>query len=209
MALPETIPVKYTEGEDAYLSVRPIVRQRFSLEELLDMVLGITGKNVARIQQILRSGTVTYHSYRYWWAGFEAGAEDLSALLARFPDAEPARGFRPEQCTAIVFESGGQEHWFLELSREAASQKRFLRTDSLWDCALRLVKGAPPAYVEYSYAYRADLYGREVSAQEAAMLASDAARVGPRALRARLARLPATTRILFVCPRIKSAFARS
>jgi hypothetical protein len=59
--LPETIPVKYTEEEAEYLSMRPLVRQTFRLAELVDMVVSVTGKDPGRIQQILRSGTVVYH----------------------------------------------------------------------------------------------------------------------------------------------------
>jgi hypothetical protein len=72
VALPETIPVRYTEEEAEYLSVRPVVRQTFRLQELVDMVLSVTGKDLARVRQILRSGTVVFHFYRYWWQGFEA-----------------------------------------------------------------------------------------------------------------------------------------
>jgi hypothetical protein len=58
--LPETIPVKYTEEEAEYVSIRPVVRQSFRAAELVDMVLAVTGKDLPRIQQILRSGTVVF-----------------------------------------------------------------------------------------------------------------------------------------------------
>ncbi len=70
MPLPEAIPIRYTEEEAGYVSFRPVVRQSFRPDQLLDMVLSVTGKDVARIKQILRSGTVVFHFYRYWWTGF-------------------------------------------------------------------------------------------------------------------------------------------
>jgi len=52
--LPETIPVRYTEEEADNFSIRPVKRQTFRLRELVDMVLRVTGKDLPRVQQILR-----------------------------------------------------------------------------------------------------------------------------------------------------------
>ena len=109
MPLPETIAVKYTEEEAEYLSVRPLVRQTFRSAELVDMILSVTGKDVARIQQILRSGTVVFHFYRYWWQGFESNAGEISTLLEKYPNADPSRPFRAEECSAVLFETSGSE----------------------------------------------------------------------------------------------------
>ncbi len=202
MALPETIPVRYTEEEAEYLSVRPVVRQTFRLQELIDMVLGVTGKDLARIQQILRSGTVVFHFYRYWWQGFEADAGELGAFLTRFPDADPARVFRAEECAAVLLESSGQPpRHSVELGRQAASRKPLLRSRSLWDCLLALGRAQPPSYQGYSYERHADLYRLALSPEQTAALLRDAARLAPRELRAGLRRLPETTRIVFICPR--------
>ena len=202
MALPETIPVRYTEEEAEYLSVRPVVRQTFRLQELIDMVLGVTGKDLARIQQILRAGTVVFHFYRYWWQGFEADAGELGVLLARFPDADPRRVFRPEECAAVLLESGGQPpRHSVELGQKAASRKPLLRSRSLWECLLALGLAQAPSYQGYSYERRADLYQLALSPQQVAALLRDAARLAPRELRPGLRRLPETTRIVFICPR--------
>jgi hypothetical protein len=212
MALPETIPVRYTEEEAEYLSVRPVVRQTFRLDELLDMLLGITGKDVPRLRQILRAGTVVFHFYRYWWQGFEADAEDLAAVLARFPDADPTRAFRAEECTAVLLESGGDppRHSF-EIGREAASRKGLFRSQSFWDCLMELGRQQPPSYQEYSYLQHADLYQLLVSSEQVSSLVRDASRLAPRELRGRfglgrfgrgaLGRLAQSTRVVFVCPR--------
>ena len=47
------------------------------------MILTVTGKDSARIRQILRSGTVVFHFYKYWWEGFEMSEAELAPLLAR------------------------------------------------------------------------------------------------------------------------------
>lgn len=204
MSLPETISVRYTEEEAEYLSVRPIVRQTFRLPELIDMVLGVTGKDIARIQQVLRSGTVVFHSYRYWWPGFEADAEELARLLAAFPDADPARKFRAEECTAVLLESAGQppRHAF-ELTRELTSRRRLLRSRSFWDCLLALGQVQEPDYQGYSYGRRADLYQLALAPAQVAALLRDASQLARRELWRALHHLPETTRIVFVCPREK------
>jgi hypothetical protein len=210
--LPETIAVKFTEEEAEYLSVRPLVRQTFRSAELVDMILSVTGKDVARIQQILRSGTVVFHFYRYWWQGFESDAKELGALLEKYPDADPSRPFRAEECTAVLLETGGHgARRPLELPREAASAKRLFRTRSFWDCLMDLARPeagahppvAMPAYLEYSYTRQADIFVRSLSATEAAALAQEAERLAPRALRARMKPLPSVSRILFILPREK------
>jgi hypothetical protein len=200
--LPETIPVKYTEEEAEYLSLRPVVRQTFAIRELVDMVLGVTGKDMHRIQQILRSGTVVYHAYRYWWTGFEAEGSELRSILSSFPDRDPARPFRIEDCAAVLFESGGHPpRHSVEVSRDAAGRKRLFRLRSFWDSLATLAHARTPDYLDYSYQRRADLYAMEVSPDELAALARDAQRLATRSLRGQLATLAATTRIVFVCPR--------
>lgn len=201
--LPDTIAVKYTEEEAQYLSVRPLVRQTFRLAELVDMILGVTGKDLARIRQILRSGTVVFHFYRYWWQGFETDEAELRALLATYPDADSARPFRAEECTAVLFESGAPSRAPLELRREHAAQRRLLRSRSFWDWLMDLARKSAPAYVDYSYARRADLYALDLSPAQQAALAREARRLSTRALRAQMQRLPPPGRVIFVCPRGK------
>ena len=202
MPLPETIPVKYTEEEAEYLSLRPVVRQTFRIRELVDMVLGVTGKDVPRIRQILRSGTVVFHFYRYWWAGFEAEEGELRALLGSFPDRDPARLFHMDDCSAVLFESGGHPpRYSVEIRREAASRKRLFHSRSFWDRIAALAQARPPAYVDYSYPRRADLYGVDVSPSEIEALVQDAQHLATRSLRVQLTKLAATARVVFVCPR--------
>ena len=206
MPLPEVIPVRYTEEEAGYVSFRPVVRQSFRPDQLLDMVLSVTGKDAARIRQILRSGTVVFHFYRYWWTGFDVEANQLAGLLAAFPDANPGRPFRAEECTAALLEtSGDPPRHSLELSRGEANKKRLFRSRSFWNLLLELARTQAPKYRDYSYARRADAFVRELAADEAAALARDAQRLAIRSLRARLQSFPEAARVIFLCPRKRNA----
>jgi len=201
---PETIPVKYTEEEAEYLSMRPLVRQTFRLAELVDMVVSVTGKDPGRIQQILRSGTVVYHFYRYWWTGFDVDAKQLATLVAAFPDADPARPFRAEECTSALLEtSSDAPRHSLELARAEAARKRLFRSRSFWDRLLELARAQAPKYQDYSYARRADVFARALSPAEAAALQRDALRLATRSLRVQLQSFPEPARVIFLCPRSK------
>jgi hypothetical protein len=202
MALPESIPIRYTDEEAGYITIRPVVRQTFRFDELLDMILGVTGKNVARIRQILRSGTVVYHYYRYSWLGFDADEAELGASLTAFPDADASRAFSSDACATAVFESGGAySKPLLELDRAAGSQRRMFRGQSFWERLLEISANEKPEYQGYSYIYRADLYHLELNGRNAEQIARAANRLAPRNLRTALSVLPGAARIVFVCPR--------
>ena len=205
MALPETIAVRYTEDEAEYVSLRPIVRQTFQIDELVDMILSVTRKDATRVAQILRAGTIAFHGYSYWWTGFDAPEVELIPKLEKFPDAEPSRPFDPAACVAIVFESGGiPPRHSVELSRSAASRRRFFRPRSFWDELNALAIANPPMYRDYSYARHADVYLSALTPDDAAHLAAAARRALPRSLSASVKYLPEATRILWICPRNNS-----
>lgn len=202
MPLPQTIRVKYTEEEAEYVSIRPLVQQEFRGSELVDMVLSVTGKDPARIQQILRSGTIVFHSYRYWWQGFEADSPALEEILGRYPDPDASRPFRADDCREIILESSGSPpSHSIHLPRDASDKKRLLRSRSFWDCLLDFARASAPAYRDYSYALRGDIYDLPLSKQQIARLAADARRYATRALRPQLSVLPSITRVSFLCPR--------
>lgn len=202
MPLPESIAVKYTEEEAGAISMRPVVRQTFRAPELVDMIVGVAGKDSQRLRQILRSGTVVFHAYRYWWQGFEPDPAALEEILARYPDADPSRPFQPENCAEAVFESGNPApRPLLRIRREAAIRKRLLRSRSFWDSLMTLARQSPVVYREYSYSARGDIYVMSLSTAQRARLAEDAARLAPRSLRASLAALPPASHLAFLCPR--------
>jgi hypothetical protein len=202
MPLPETIPVRYTEEEAGYVTVRPVVRQTFRLDELLDMILSVAGKDLARVRQLLHSGTVVYHFYRYNWTGFDASDAELAAALSRFPEADPSRPFAAAACKSATFESGGvtPQH-LLELDRAAGSKRRFLRARSFWDCLLEIAEREKPAYQSYSYTEHADLYRMPLDERLTAEIDRVAEQTAPRNLRAALSAGSGAARIVFICSR--------
>jgi hypothetical protein len=206
--LPETIPVRYTEEEAGYVTVRPLVRQTFRLDELLDMILSVAGKDAARIRQLLHSGTVVYHFYRYSWTGFDADETELAAALAHFPDADPSRPFDAGLCTHAVFDGSGENpRHLLDLDRADASKRRLFRGQSFWERLLEIAAEENLAYEKYSYGRRADLYRMGLDADVSPRIAEAANRLATGKLRSTLRLLPGAASILFVCPR-KTAAAK-
>src|SRR5437899_7248946 len=125
MPLPETISMRFTEEDAGYVTVRPVVKQTFRLAELADMVVSVTGKNAARVQQIFRTGTVVYNGYRYWWDGFLANENEVTGLLALFPDDNPSRPFNSAQVTAVSLEIGaGTQPSRFTITRSGAAANR-------------------------------------------------------------------------------------
>jgi hypothetical protein len=202
MPLPETISVRYTDEEAGYVTVRPVVRQTFRLNELLDMVLSVAGKNVTRVRQLLHSGTVVYHFFRYTWTGFDVDEAELAAALARFPDADPSRPFAPEQCNLALLESvGPNPRYILELHRAAGSKRRLFREKSFWERLLEIAMKEKVHYHSYSYGRRADLYRLDLNSENVFQLSESAERLAPGNVRATLTALHGAASILFVCPR--------
>jgi hypothetical protein len=202
MPLPEVIPVRYTEEEAGYVSFRPVVRQSFRPDQLLDMVLSVTGKDAARIRQIFRSGTVVFHFYRYWWAGFDIDEPELRGLLARFPDPDPARQFRGAECTLIAIESGATPpRPTTEVQKTAISRKLLFHRRSFWDALLAETASTPVTYGSYSFAHHADVFRLNLNADSRARLTAAAASLAPRAMRKELQAVAGAARIVFICPR--------
>lgn len=202
MPLPETISVRYTEEEAGYITVRPLVRQTFSLEELLDMILSVAGKDSTRVRQLLHSGTVVYHFYRYTWTGIDADETELAAALAKFPEADPSRAFSPSLCTNAVFDGPGvNPRHLLDLSKEAGSSRRIFRRQSFWQRLMDIASEENPVYEKYSYSRRADMYRVAMDSENGLKIAEAADQLAPRKLRPALQVVNATACIFFVCPR--------
>jgi hypothetical protein len=178
------------------------VRQTFRLNELLDMILNVAGKDVTRIRQLLHSGTIVYHFYRYSWAGFDAAEAELAAALAQFPDSDPSRPFAPGPCTnALLDDAGANPKHLLDLQRTVASRRRIFRRQSFWERLLEIAVEGNPTYQQYSYSHRADLYRLDLDGQNIQQIAEAANRLATGPVRSALRALPRATCILFVCPR--------
>jgi hypothetical protein len=160
MALPETLCVKLSSEAAGYLSVTPVVVRQMPVRELIEMALGLTGKDLARLHELLLRGTLVSGASRLRWTGWDAEPAALQAALDNFPDPDPARSFAPERCVRAVLKGVGHR---IEIPREVGSRKKLFRRRSFWDVLMALAAQSAPRYLEYSYRERADCYLADLS----------------------------------------------
>src|SRR5215208_2705507 len=98
MALPATVRVKLSSEAAESISLTPVVVQQLPVRELIEHMLGLTGKDERRIRELLLRGTLVSGASRFRWTGWEADPEGLREVLATFPDPEPSRPFAAERC---------------------------------------------------------------------------------------------------------------
>ena len=53
----------------------------------------------------------------------------------------------------------------LELTREAASERRWFKKQSFWEILIPALEACSPSYLRYSYSDRADVYGAPLSSE--------------------------------------------
>jgi hypothetical protein len=202
MPLPNQIALRYSDESAGYVSMRPVVSQTFRLPELIDMIVSVAGKDAARVQQILRTGTILYNGYRYSWESLSAESPEVTALLASFPDDDPSRPFEPAQASSALLESGGgTQRMITELSRKETSSKKLFGKHSPWELLLKVAAGIPPHYEKYSHAHHADLFRFTLPYDRAQQLLAAMIDAAPRTLRHRWNSLRPPAAITFVCPR--------
>jgi len=202
MPLPEQIPLRYTEEDAGFVSVRPVVKQTFRLPELVDMVVSVAGKDAARVQQIFRSGTVVYNGYRYWWDALPAECEEIERLLLGFPEDDPSRPFEPENATAVLLEiGGGAQRTVVEISRHDAAARKLFAKYSPWDVLTAFATGKSARYEKYAHARRADLFRISLPFDQAQQLLPAMLAAAPRKLKHRWSTLRPPAALTFVCPR--------
>ncbi len=160
------------------------------------------GKNVSRVQQIFRAGTVVYNGYRYWWDGFASDEDEITGLLAPFPDDDPSRPFNTASVTAVSLEiGGGTQRSLIVITHKEASAKRMFHKRSAWELLLKAAHDSAPRYEKYSHAERADVYRMHLTAETAASLLKEMRDASPRSLRKKLAALQPPGALLFFLPR--------
>ncbi len=168
MPLPETIRVKLSSEAAEYVSLTPVVVQEMPLRDLVEHMLGVTGKDEARVRDLLLRGTLVSGASRFRWTGCEADAESVRALLAAFPDPDPARAFTASQCTRVVLRGPRQP---ITIPRDAAERRsvvsRLLHRKSFWDLLIRIAEAGNLQYAGYSYHDRSDIYHAQLGASEA------------------------------------------
>jgi hypothetical protein len=202
MGLPQHIPIRYAEDDAGYVSMRPVVKQTFRLNELTDMVVSVAGKDPERVQQIFRTGAVVYNGYHYWWDPVTADLEEVQMLVAPFPEDDPSRAFDPASATAVLFESGGgSQRSVVELTAGDAGSKKLFSKTSVWAVLTDFARSSKPRYEKYSYGRRADLFRLTIPFDRAQPLLVAMLDTAPRALRHRWRALRPPSAITFVCPR--------
>ena len=147
--------MKISSEAAGYVSLTPVEAREVAFPDLIERILALTGKNSDRIGEILERGSLISGPARYRWEPLTVDAAELASVLAGFPDPEPERPFDKSKCGMVVLRS---RRGSLEISREAACQRRFLKRQSFWDKMLPLLEDISPSYDRYSYSDRADVY---------------------------------------------------
>jgi hypothetical protein len=130
MSLPATVKVKLSSEAAGSISITRVVVQDLPVRDLVEHMLGITGKDETRVRELLLRGALVSGASRFRWSGWDADLAGIRDLLASFPDHEPARPFAPERCVRAVLRGGRQ---IVEIPREAGERKPLLRKTSFWD----------------------------------------------------------------------------
>jgi hypothetical protein len=160
MALPPTIRVKLSSEAAGSISLTPVVAQELPVRELVEHMLGVTGKDEARIRELLQRGSFVSGASRFRWTGWDVEAGALRELLDTFPDPDPSCPFRPAHCARVILRGGRQA---IEITREAGMRKGIFQRRTFWDILMNVIAAAAPEYSGYSYRDRADRYLRELT----------------------------------------------
>jgi hypothetical protein len=135
-----------------------------TVEELLDVIVPLTGKDPERVDQALRRGTIVSGSSRFRWDGWKPAPEHVYEWLARYPDPDATVRFDPDKCGGLRLRGPGRP---LEISRETATRRRWFRRHSFWAA---VTAGAPVSYDTYSYRDRADIFSVPLAEENLASL---------------------------------------
>lgn len=167
MAIPQTIRVKLSSEEAGSVSITGVVVRDIPLRELVTLMLGITGKDAARVHDLLRRGTLVSGATRYRWQGWDAGLDNVAELLETFPRPDPSRPFSADHCVRAVIQGPG---YGTELPRELGVRRRLFRRRSFWSALMEVADQESLRYIDYSYKEKADCYRVELSLSAAERL---------------------------------------
>lgn len=172
MALPETIRVRLSSEAAGYVAMSPVVVRELPLLELTTEIVSVSGVDLERVREIFRRGSLVSGASRFRWEGLTVEENEARALLARLPTPDTSLLFPADRCDRVVF-SGSRSR--IEVSRDAARQRRLLRRNNYWAAILSVASGA--AYVTYSYRDRADRFDVVLSPRQVEDLKEAAARL--------------------------------
>ena len=160
MPLPETVRVKLSSEAADSISITPVVIREIPVRELIEHMLGITGKDTARLHELLLRGTLVSGASRFRWAGWDADRQAIESALATFPDPDPLRPFSADRCVRAALRAPGRR---IEIPRDVGQRKPLFRRASFWDTLMGVVASSETRYVDYSYRERADYYSAALS----------------------------------------------
>lgn len=167
MALPPTVRVKLSSEAAESIALTPVIAQDLPIRELIEHMLGVVGKDLPRMREVLLRGTMVAGASRFRWAGWPVDDDDLRTLLATFPDADPTRTFAAGRCFRVILRGGRQP---IEIRREAADRKGLFQRETYWNALMEVAAAGPFTYAGYSYRDRADRFHRDLSVSETARL---------------------------------------
>jgi hypothetical protein len=155
MPLPSSVRVKLSSEAAESISITPVVVRDIPIRELIEHMIGITGKDEARLHDLLLRGTLVSGASRFRWAGWDADREAIRETLATFPDPDPDRRFMPELCIRAALRGPGRR---IEIPREIGQRKPLFRRTSFWDTLMGVAASSEVRYVDYVYRERADCF---------------------------------------------------
>ena len=171
MSLPDIVATKISSEAAGYVSITPVSQKEMPLAELVEQILGVTGKDSRRIREILARGSFVAGSARYRWQPIDAPEAELRSLLEGFPDPEPDRAFEPSKCQSVTLKG---RRGAVELTRGMASERRWLRKQSFWELLIPALEACSPNCLRYSYSDRADVYEALLSIETVSRLQAHA-----------------------------------
>ncbi|MBN9656806.1 MAG: hypothetical protein J0H49_01430 [Acidobacteria bacterium] len=170
MALPQQVRVKLSSEAAEYVALTPVVVQELPFTELMQHVATAAGADPARVREILKRGTLVSGASRFRWEGWVCEEADAEAAVALLPKPDPGRRLDPACCLKATLASATSR---IDIPREAALPRRFLRRRSFWQSLL--AASSDTRYLTYSYRDRADHYRVELSAEACEQLRKDTA----------------------------------
>ncbi len=138
----------------------PVARVDVPVVELASKILGVSGKDPARVSGILARGSLVSGDARYRWSSIQASTDELAALLECFPDHDPNRVLDPSRCVLMVFRG---VRGAVQITAEVGRQRRLFRRRSFWDEALALLVQLAPTCERYSYPDGADVFAAQLT----------------------------------------------
>src|SRR5215472_16411299 len=120
MPLPASVRVKLSSETAESISLTPVVVRDIPMRELIEHLIGITGKDEARVHELLLRGTLVSGASRFRWAGWDADGESIREALSAFPDPDPRRAFAAALCVRAALRGPGRR---IEVAREIGQRK--------------------------------------------------------------------------------------